>query len=365
MKISVLGAGAIGGMFGGLIKHHVPELDVLLVVRGEHGRAIRERGHVRLNGPWGSRQVATDTSFRIEDIAGSDLVLLTTKSQSTEEAMLAAQPYLGDAIVLSIQNGINDSLLAQFVPPERLVMGMTATNMAVLEPGSVSLQLNGATVVGPSASQENFAAAAEAARWLRRSGLRIVEHPNTRGVRYNKLAINALGYASCMSQSNFITEALCHKGWRETVGLPIVNECIVTLARAGITLSRIPAGPDIRGLRRVLHVLGVPLAGRLVAFGARQLYNKKPIVFSLYQDLLRDRATEVDFVNGQLVRLAAEHGLEAVHNSRVVDMVHELEQQVSAKFFTRDEVIDRFQNSEGHPHIFRASEHVASTEVTR
>ena len=365
MKISVLGAGAIGGMFGGLIKHHAPELDVLLIVRGEHGRAICEQGYVRLDGPWGSRQVATDFSFRIEDIAGSDLVLLTTKSQSTEEAIRAAQPYLGDAIVLSLQNGINDSLLARFVSPERLVMGMTATNMAVLDPGSVSLQLNGPTMVGPSASRENFAAAAEAARWLRRSGLRIAEHPNSLGVRYNKLAINAIGYASCMSQSNFITEALCHKGWRETVGLPLVNECIATFARAGITLSRIPAGPDIRRLRRVLGVLGVPLAGGVVAFGAGQLYNRKPIVFSLYQDLLCGRATEVDFVNGQLVRLAAAHGLEAVHNARVVDMVHELERQGPAKFFTRDDIISRFQNPLRPPRLTGAGEHVTSPAETR
>jgi 2-dehydropantoate 2-reductase len=344
MKVSILGAGAIGSMLGGLIKHHEPRAAVLLIVRGEHGREICRHGAVKLDGPWGGRRVPIDASFDVADIADSDFIVVTVKSQDTEQALQAAQPYLGRATVVSIQNGINDEAMGRYVRPERAVMGMTATNMAILEPGAVSLQLDGTTVVGPAPDGSNAEAAREAAALLRKTGLQIDEHPNVLGVRYNKLAINAMGYASCLSASNFITEAVCFRPWRQSVGLPLVEECFAAFLQAGITLAKIPGRPDVARLRRFLRMLDVPLVGSAVGLAARRIYNKKPIVFSLYQDLRRGRTTEVDFINGQVVRLAQRHGGAAPRHALVADMVHELEQRNDACFFAREEVIERFKN---------------------
>lgn len=343
MKVSVLGAGAIGSMLGGLLQHHRPDSDVRLIVRGEHGRAIQERGSVELVGPWGTYDVPITASNDVADIAGSDYVLLTVKSQATDEALVAARDHLGDAIVISIQNGINDERLLSYLPAERLVMGMTATNMAVLEPGRVHLQLDGTTIVGPSEAGGDEQVLQRATELLRATRMEIGLHPNVLGIRYNKLAINAMGYASCISQSNFITEAVCHPPWRRLVGRPILEECIRTFERAGVKLDKIPGRPDVYGLRRFLRLLDVPLVGAAIRFGAERTYNRKPIVFSLYQDLKRGKATEVDYINGQIVRLAARHGAEAPFNQCVVELVHELEQLGPGTFRTREEVLDRFR----------------------
>ncbi len=349
MKISVVGAGAIGSMLGGLIKHHTPDIEMLLIMRGEHGERVGARRAIQLDGPWGRRDVPVDVSFDIEDITGSDFVLLTVKSQATEEAITSAVPHLDDAIVISIQNGINDNMLLAHVPAHRLVMGMTATNMAVLEPGSVSLQLDGSTVVGPFEDGSNSQAAGQAAKLLRKTSLQIVEHANVLGVRYTKLAINALGYASCLSDSNFITGAVCNRRWRRRVGLPIVDECVAALKKAGIKMAKIPGLPDLSRLRGFLVLLNKPLIGGFGAFAAARMYNNKPIAFSLGQDLRRRKRTEVDHINGAIVRLAESHGLEAPCNAKVVELVHELEagqtgDSSSNVFFTRDEVIERFQH---------------------
>ena len=343
MKVSVLGAGAIGSMLGGLLKHCEPDIDVLLVMRGEHGQVVEQRGTVELTGPWGRRNVQVNVSFDVADIAGSDFVFCTVKSQATEEAIRTAAPYLDNAIVISIQNGINDDTLLRHVSAERLVMGMTATNMAIIEPGSVSMQLGGTTVVGPSADDANTEAAKRAADLLRKTGLQIDEHPNVLGVRYNKLAINALGYASCLSASNFITEAFCHGGWRKSIGLPIINECISAFSQAGITLAKIPGRPAVSGMRRFMRLLDKPIVGSFVAAGAKRLYNRKPIVFSLYQDLLRGKPTEVDYVNGEIVRLAESNGGSAPYNAEVVEITHELEQKGPASFLDREVAIQRFR----------------------
>jgi len=345
MKVTVLGAGAIGSMFGGLLKWHAPDLEVLLVTRGEHSQVIEERGSVRLQGPWGEEDVPIRCTSHVEEIAGSDLILFTVKSQSTEEMARAAQPYWGQATVVSIQNGINDHALTKVVAPDQLVMGMTATNMELVEPGTVSLQLGGATILGPPAEGQLTKRVDEAAQLLQRINrpeLSFRVEPNVLGVRYHKLAINALGYASCLSASNFIAEAITHSQWRNEIGLPLVRECRALFQQANIELEPIPGVPSLTRLERLMRLMNLPLVGPVLAFGARRLFDRKPIVFSLLQDLKRRKPTEVDFVNGEIVRLAESVGRTAPNNRLVVEMVHELERRGDATFFTRDQVLERF-----------------------
>lgn len=344
MKISFLGAGAIGSIFAALLKHQAPELDVLVVVRGAHGEAIAETGDVEILGPWGSRRVPLAWSFDPQDVAGSDFVFVTVKSQATGEVLQQAAGAIGDAVVVSIQNGINDSQYADVVPPERLVMGMTATNMAVVTPGTVSMQLDGLTLFGPPQGTSNMENSERVVSLLRRidePGLEFAVHPNLLGVRYNKLTINALGYASCLSGSNFVTEALSNAAWRETVGRPIVRECRRVFEAAGVEIAKIPGRSDVSRIENLMLVLNMPILGRLVQIAVRGKFERAPVVFSLYQDLKRGKATEVDHINGQIVRLAESAGTTAPVNREIVQMTHELERQPAGTFFNRQDVIDR------------------------
>ncbi len=341
MRVGVLGAGAIGSMFGGLLRYGDPQLEVVLVGRGPHGEAVRRQGYVQLDGPWGTRCVNVEFSFDAAALAGSDFVLLCVKSHSTQQALDDVEPHLGKAVVVTIQNGINDAVLRERVAADRLVAAMTATNMAIVEPGTVSLQLDGVTMIGPVCQQAQPAADA-AVELLGKTGLRVEPTDKIVGVRYNKLAMNALGYASCVSASNFITEAIAHKPWRRMVGGPLAAECLAVFRSAGIEPVPIPGRPGIDGLERLLRWFDMPLAGYAIGLGARWLYNRRPIVFSLYQDLLQGKATEVDYINGEIVRVAREHGRRAPANELVVQLVREVERRGPGKFLSREEVIERF-----------------------
>jgi 2-dehydropantoate 2-reductase len=348
MKVSVLGAGAIGSMLGGLLARDAPDVEVMLIARGEHGRFLAKHGAIILDTPERRDEVPVATSSDVAAIAGSQFVLVTVKSQDTAAIAAAAASHWGEATIVSIQNGINDDRLSPFVEPRRLVMGMTATNMALVEPGHVSLQLAGATIFGPPIGHKDTSSrgASEAAAALlsriRQPPLRFLVHPNAVGVRYNKLAINALGYASCLSASNFITEALTNAAWRNAVGLPIVRECRRVFAVAGIALERIPGMPNLPRLERLMRLMNAPLVGRALALGARRLFNRRPIIFSLQQDLQRRKPTEVDYVNGEIVRLARSLGTSAPANDLVVRLVRALEQRGDGTFLAREDVIDQF-----------------------
>jgi 2-dehydropantoate 2-reductase len=351
MKISFLGAGAIGSMFGGLLKRDAPELDVLLVTRGEHGRVVRERRAIELVGPWGTHTQPIAGSQNVSDLAGSDIIVLTVKSQDTREAMQSALPHLGDAVVASIQNGINDHTLLEMVPAHRLVMGMTATNMNTLAPGQVNMQLDGPTIFGPPAREPLGRPVEDVVSVFQRihcPGLTFLPNPNVLGIRYNKLTINVLGSASSLSASNFITEALCDARWRAAVAWPLIRECRRVYDAAGVRLEPIPGRSNLMRIEKLLRQLDTPLLGQIVRFGARQFYGNRPVLFSLLKDIERGKPTEVEYINGEIVRLAASVGTTAPLNELVVRMVHELEIRGDGTFFRRDEVISRMAALQSH-----------------
>jgi len=342
MKVTVLGAGAVGATVGGLLKLYDPAVDVLLFGRGEHSRRLQQAGKVVLNGAWGTRSVPVHASDDVQDVAGSDYVLVTVKSQGTEEVMENAAPFLGDAVVISLQNGINQQVLGRYVRPDRLLMGMTAMNMAVLEPGVVSLRRKGVTVIGPCSDNFPPDVLNAAVDVLRKARLPMFPERSILGAQYNKVLLNTMGYASVLSNSNFIIDGILYRPWRRAVALPLLDEGFATLRRAGIRLGRTPGLSDIFRFRNLLRFFGLPGVSPVVRLLLARVLRPRPLIYSIYPDLIRGRKTEIDYVNGEIVRLAEEHSGRAPFNALVVEMVHRLEGQAEVRWFGHDEVTARF-----------------------
>lgn len=348
MKVSFLGAGAIGAMFGALLRHSRSDLQVQLIVRGDFGESLIRNQAVEILGPWGSQHVSLQCSSDYKAIEGSDFVFVTVKSQDTESILQNSQPYFGNALIVSIQNGINDDTYSKFLSPESLVMGMTTTNMVIVKPGQVSMQLDGFTLFGAPHGGGSNKASQQVANLFQKihvPGLHFAAHENILGIRYNKLAINALGYASCLSRSNFINEAIGCARWRKHVGNPIIRECRQVLHQAHIEIERMPGRSDLSRVERLMHAMDVPVLGTLLRRSIRSRFEKKPIVFSLLQDLLRGKPTEVDSINGQFVKLANQTGSHAPINRTIVAVTHELERSQGNRFTTREELIRRVQEA--------------------
>ena len=342
-KFSVVGAGALGTILGGLIKHHRPDLDVVLVTRGEHCRQIRQTGQVVLHGPWGQCSPEVTATTDVKEIADSDLVLFTVKSQHTAETARQIAPVLGDATLVSLQNGVNQRELRPSVRADRLLVGMTATNMAITSPGEVTLQRNGLSMIG---SPDNVCPSAivQAARdLLAISGLPFETSDQILGIQYNKLLLNTMGYASVLSDSDFITDGILFGPWRRHVALPLLNEGLTVLEAAGIHLGRTSGMSDVLRFGRLLRALNTPGIDGPARWVVKQLVRAKKLVYSVYQDLVRGKPTEIDYINGEIVRLAGECGVSAPYNGLVVQMIHDLEKRPSDQFPTHEQVIARFR----------------------
>lgn len=343
-KISVIGAGSIGSMFGGLIQFHRPELEVVLIARGEHGRAMHDRGSLELRGRWGRHDVPITVSSDPADVIGSDLILFTVKTQDTQSTASQFADSFGDAAVVSLQNGINQHLLSEFVRADRLMVGMTSTNMTIVEPGVVACQRAGVSTIGPVSDDVPTGLVEQTRQTLAASRMPVEVSDSIQGVQYNKLLLNTMGYASVLSATDFLNEGIFNRDWRNEVAMPILSEGLRVLDAAQIPLQRVSGMNDIFRFQRFLQTLnlpGVQRAGRLLLRGPLKLPS---IVYSVYQDLMRNRPTEIDFVNGEIVRLATTHGIDAPYNAEVVRVVHDLEEAAGHAFLTQGQVVQRFAN---------------------
>src|SRR5919204_6067045 len=122
-RVAVIGAGGVGGYFGGRLAHAGAE--VALVARGAHLDALRARG-LRVRSVNGDFDVAVQATDDTREIGPCDVVLFTVKSYDTERAAALLPPLLrDDTAVVSLQNGVdNEEKLAAAIGAEHVLGGI-------------------------------------------------------------------------------------------------------------------------------------------------------------------------------------------------------------------------------------------------
>ncbi|MFH1836058.1 MAG: 2-dehydropantoate 2-reductase [Methanobacteriota archaeon] len=159
MKISVVGPGAIGTLFGGLLSR-VSDNKVVLIGRSDgqsrfHLKKISEEGLV-LSGKTVGVFKLLETSTNPSEIEPQDLVLITSKTYSVRDAVKSSKPLVGkDTIVLLLQNGLGQEQLVQdIIPLRQLVRGVTSHGAIISGFGMVRHTGVGETVVGSLTSRQ-------------------------------------------------------------------------------------------------------------------------------------------------------------------------------------------------------------------
>ncbi len=137
MRVAVIGAGGIGGLYGGLLAR--AGHDVSFLARGAHLRAIQERGLQVQSAQFGTFQVRGRASSNALDLGEAELVLFGVKTYDLEEAAPAARAALAsDGLLLTFQNGVDaPDRLAEIFGEERVLIGTTGLETTILEPGLI------------------------------------------------------------------------------------------------------------------------------------------------------------------------------------------------------------------------------------
>ena len=304
MRIAILGAGALGCAIGGTLAE--AGVDVVLLSRdAPHVEAMQQRG-LTLRGPRGDRVVPVRAASDCAGLAPVDLVVVLVKSYHTEAAIREAAPLVGPGtLVMSLQNGMgHEDVLAVTVGRDRVLGGKTYLGGVLLGPGHVIAGTAGKeTVIGELDGRISERAERVAATF-RRAGLETVVTGTIMATIWDKLLINvATGAVSAISRLPYGALYRCEPLHR--VALEAVGETIAVAVAAGVRLSR----PDPEA------------AWRKAAEGLPDDFKA-----SMLQSLEQGQPTEIDFINGAVVRAGERYGVPTPVNRTLVACVKGIEQ---------------------------------------
>ncbi len=298
MKVAVVGAGSVGCYYGGLLARagHA----VTLIGRAQHVAASRARGLV-LETAAGRESVPLGAATGMDGAAGAEVVLVCVKSGDTEAAGRdLARVLAPGAAILSLQNGVDN--------PERLaaVLGRDVVPAAVYVaaemagPGHVRHLGRGELVIGPGPASEAVAAA------FRDAAIPTMVSPSAIDALWNKLVLNC-AYNALSAATRLPYGRLVAAAGIEPVMADIVAECVAVAGAAGVRL------PDDT-LAKVL-ALAETMPGQLS---------------STAQDVMRGKPSEIDHLNGFIVRKGAELGVPTPVNRVLHALVKALEPGAAA-----------------------------------
>jgi 2-dehydropantoate 2-reductase len=331
MKLAVVGGGAIGGLVGGLLA--ADNKDVTVVGRQDFADTVRSSGLSikRIDGEILNIRPRVTTSIR--DIKSADALMLCVKSQDTVEVCESIKDYISpDMIIFSLQNGVrNRDLIRSVLKNNRIVRTVVMFNSVYIKPGEISQGSDGSLIV------EDLTWARETVNFindsLKKAGLGCIYEDNIEGVMWSKLLfnlMNAVAAATNLGAKDIMADPDTSRIARETL-----KEGKRVVIGSGRTLKNM-GGTSINAL---LFLLSTPLFFKRLMLSRM---NKTDVVMpSTLQSILRGRKTEIDYLNGEIVRLAGETGLDAPVNKALVEAVKAVEvsmEEGSAKFYSPAEL---------------------------
>jgi 2-dehydropantoate 2-reductase len=320
LRIGVLGAGAIGCYVGGCLV--AENEDVVFVGRDRLKVELETSGLVlsKLDGGSG-RVVPRDRIAFATDmkaLSDRDIVLCCVKSAQTNEAgARLAQVVRKGTIVVSMQNGVrNADGLRQHLPAGDVLGGIVGFNVVSKGEGTFRRATSGPLVIENSFDPRLFAL--KQALTTAEFDVELVE--DIRPLQWSKLIMNLNNAVSALSDRPTV-DLIFKKGYRRVLAA-VMEEALGVLRVAGQKTARLGPLP-VRLFPMVLR-LPDPLV-RVIA-GA-QVKIDPEARSSMWEDLSRGRPTEVDDLNGEIVRLAERCGAAAPLNAKMVAMVHAAEKE--------------------------------------
>jgi len=301
MRIAVVGCGAVGSLFAANLSL-LDDVEVWAYdLAQDHVDAINRDG-LRLSGA-GDVVGHPRATSNASELPPCDFGIVATKCLHTEAAIAETAHAFGDGSVASVQNGVgNEEVLAEHV--ERVIRGTTFPAGRLVEPGHVQWDVKGDTALGPfeprPAPLHEVGRLADACT---RAGMPTQALTDARGAQWRKVIFNAatnpVGALTQLTHGR-----VCEYPPLRRLVSELVDEGKAVAVAQGITLD---ADPE----ELIDHAAKPEVA-----------YDHKA---SMLQDVLAQRLTEIDWLNGGIVRFGEEHGVETPMNRAIWTLVKGLE----------------------------------------
>lgn len=250
-----------------------------------------------------------------EPVAHADLVLLTVKSAATEDTGKEIAPLLRPNIpVISFQNGIgNADRLKPLLPKATVLAGMVSFNVLQKTPGHFHQGTRGQLM-----AEASLALTPDIIAAFSKAGIPLAPRTDMHSVLWSKLLLNLNNPINALSGLP-LKEQLSTRAYRRCLALA-QDETLSLLKAANIPTIKMAAVP----MAWIPTVMRLPdwLFRRL----AQTMLAMDPIArSSMWEDLEAGRKTEIEWINGEVVKLANAHGMTASVNQRLIDLIRECE----------------------------------------
>jgi 2-dehydropantoate 2-reductase len=291
MKIIILGAGAIGSFYGAKLSLYN---EVILVGRPKHAEKINNEG-LKITG-LENKTYRLKASTKIENIEDGTLILLTTKVYDSVKAIEPIKEMLKkDTIILCLQNGLDSENIVKGIVGNKcaVLRGITNFGAAYLEPGIVGY--NGKSFTAIEKSEKS----SEIAKNFSDCGLNAYESKDIRYEMWKKLIVNcALNPVTSILRikNNVLSEDNLNP-----MKKLITHECIAVAKKDGCNF-------DIDFVKEI-----------------NDAFKNSTNTSSMQQDLIKGKHTEIDCLNGAVVKLGKKYGINCPVNEALVMIIKEME----------------------------------------
>jgi 2-dehydropantoate 2-reductase len=302
MKTAIVGAGAMGSLFGALLSEGGNDVR-LYDVWQEHVDAINQSGlQIEREGIRRSVRIAATNSP--QEIGPNDLVILFVKSTQTKTASDVARQLAGESgLVLTLQNGMgNADVIAEKIDPARILAGTTSHGATLLEAGSIRHAGIGPTTLGAwSTSEEGLENAQRVADIFTAAGIETQAVEDVHSVVWNKLLIN-IGINAITALTGIKNGQLLDLESTREISRAAVQEAMGVARAVNVRINQ-------DAVEHVLEVAQATAANRS----------------SMGQDVDNRRQTEISTINGYIVQEAERLGLDAPVNRTLTALVETLQ----------------------------------------
>lgn len=317
--ILIWGAGAIGGALGAAFTR--AGADVLHVdAAADHVAALNAAG-LTLTGPIAPGHVAARAALPDAVRGQFRRCILAVKAHHTAAAIAALAPHVAaDGFVISAQNGLNETVIADVVGRERTMGCFVNFGADYLAPGTVLYGGRGAVVLGEldGRSTERLA---DVHQLFQRFDPAAIATPNIFGYLWSKMIYGALLFGTALTDDS-IADVLATAAFRPIL-TRLAHEVVAVSRAEGVELE------PFDGFDPAAFLPEAPVAVTAASFDAMVAHNRRSTKShsGIWRDLaVRKRPTEVDAQLGPVVTLGARHGIATPVTAAVIARIHDIEE---------------------------------------
>ncbi len=301
MKIVIVGPGAMGCLLAAFLSK--TKEDIWILDHNKERAAKITQAGISLTGISGEWRCKPKASSEINDLGIADLLIVCVKSYDTKTALAHSKPLVGEKTsVLTLQNGLgNLEIISETIGADKVIGGVTNLGATLLDTAKVKHAGKGETIIGRVDGK--ITAQMRAIREIfNKAGLEMRISKDIKALLWSKLIIN-VGINGLTAITRLNNGKLTEFEGTRRIMREAVTEAIRVAKR-----------------KRIKLIYDDPLA-KVEAVAEATAGN----ISSMLQDVLRKKRTEIDFINGVIVRLGQELGIPIPTNTMLVDLVKTIE----------------------------------------